>query len=308
MGTYNFQRIRHYGDRCLCAIRSNKITLELTMKKQVLKGEKMKTARMLTIPRLRSGCRAILVLAFGLMFCQARAIAAVPMGTAFTYQGQLYDANYAANGLYDFAFKVYDANVGGDKVGADVNIADKDVIDGYFTVELDFGSSVFDGNACWLEIGVRPGDLNDPNVYATLSPRQEVTPTPYAVYAAAVPPATAGGTVPKGGIIMWSGSIANIPSGWALCDGDNSTPDLRDKFIVAAKEDEGGVAKTNITGSLTQSGGDTSHDHGGATGSAGGEHLFAGGGLTGRTPSHTHSISSDEHIPPYYALAFIMKL
>ncbi|MHC4475122.1 MAG: autotransporter outer membrane beta-barrel domain-containing protein, partial [Planctomycetota bacterium] len=44
-----------------------------------------------------------------------------------------------------------------------------------------FGSSVFDGNAVWLEIGVRPGDMNDPNVYTTLSPRQEVTPVPYAL-------------------------------------------------------------------------------------------------------------------------------
>lgn len=38
-------------------------------------------------------------------------------------------------------------------------------------------SGVFDGNALWLEIGVRPGNLNDPNVYTVLSPRQEVTPT-----------------------------------------------------------------------------------------------------------------------------------
>jgi hypothetical protein len=40
---------------------------------------------------------------------------------------------------------------------------------------------VFDGNAVWLEIGVRPGELNDSNAYTTLSPRQEVTPTPYAL-------------------------------------------------------------------------------------------------------------------------------
>lgn len=60
---------------------------------------------------------------------------------------------------------------------------DLDVIDGYFTVLLDFGSGVFDGNAVWLEIDVRPGDSNDPNAYTTLSPLQEVTPTPYAMYA-----------------------------------------------------------------------------------------------------------------------------
>ena len=61
--------------------------------------------------------------------------------------------------------------------------------------------------------------------------------------------------VPTGIITMWSGTIATIPSGWYLCDGNNSTPDLRDKFIVGAKQDETSIAKTNITGSLTQTGG-----------------------------------------------------
>ena len=40
--------------------------------------------------------------------------------------------------------------------------------------------------------------------------------------------------VPVGGIIMWSGATNNIPSGWALCDGNNGTPNLQDKFIVGA--------------------------------------------------------------------------
>ncbi|HQZ60518.1 MAG TPA: hypothetical protein PLQ39_12655, partial [Acinetobacter sp.] len=44
----------------------------------------------------------------------------------------------------------------------------------------------------------------------------------------------------------------DIPSGWNLCDGTNGTPDLRDKFIVGASQDEGGIAKTNILGTLTK--------------------------------------------------------
>jgi len=55
--------------------------------------------------------------------------------------------------------------------------------------------------------------------------------------------APAGG-VPTGGIIMWSGSIANIPSGFALCDGNNGTPDLTDRFIVGA----GGSESVGDTG------------------------------------------------------------
>jgi hypothetical protein len=133
----------------------------------------MKTAKILVV----------LVPAFCFVVCPAKVSQAAPMGTAFTYQGHLYDANYAANGLYDFQFKLYDANSGGVQLGNDVNKPDFDVIDGYLTVELDFGTGVFTGDARWLEIGVRPGDLNDPNVYTSLSPRQEVTPTPYAIYA-----------------------------------------------------------------------------------------------------------------------------
>ena len=125
---------------------------------------------------------AILVLVLGLLVWLAGSASAAEMGTAITYQGRLIDANTTADGLYDFAFKLYDTNVGGSKAANDVNVADVDVIDGYFTVELDFGS-VYDGNGVWLEIGVRPGDLEDPNVYTTLSPRQRITPTPYASYA-----------------------------------------------------------------------------------------------------------------------------
>lgn len=50
--------------------------------------------------------------------------------------------------------------------------------------------------------------------------------------------------IPSGGIIDWSGSIASIPPGWALCDGNNGTPDLRDRFIVAA----GGAYSVGATG------------------------------------------------------------
>jgi hypothetical protein len=127
---------------------------------------------------------AILVLGLVLLTCLVQVSEAVEMGKAFTYQGRLIDSNSAADGLYDFQFKLFDDSndpCSGNQLGGDVDKPDVDVIDGYFTVELDFGSNVFDGNAVWLDIGVRPGDQNDPNVYTSLSPRQEVMPTPYAL-------------------------------------------------------------------------------------------------------------------------------
>jgi hypothetical protein len=106
---------------------------------------------------------------------------AAPMDTVFTYQGRLIDANKPADGLYDLQFKLYDANVAGTQKENTIDVNELNIIDGQFTVLLDFGSNVFDGNAVWLEIGVRPGSLKDPNTYTTLSPRQEITPTPYAL-------------------------------------------------------------------------------------------------------------------------------
>jgi len=105
------------------------------------------------------------------------------IGTAFTYQGRLLDADSPADGLYDLEFKLYDDPNSGTQQGSTITIGQLDIIDGYFTVELDFGSGVFNGNSRWVEIGVRPGELNDPNAYTILSPRQIITPTPYALYA-----------------------------------------------------------------------------------------------------------------------------
>jgi hypothetical protein len=124
----------------------------------------------------------ILAVASGLLVCLPKVGNSETMGTAFTYQGRLIDVDELADGLYDFQFKLYDDIAKGKQVGTDVNVVDVDVNDGYFTVRLDFGS-VFDGDKRWLEIGVRPGYLDDPNAYTTLSPRQEVTAAPYALYA-----------------------------------------------------------------------------------------------------------------------------
>ena len=121
------------------------------------------------------------ILALGLMVWSAAVSKAEPMGTAFTYQGRLMDANDAADGLYDFQFKLFDANAAGTQQGSSIDINDLDVIDSYFTVVLDFNDPcAFNGDARWLEIGVRPWDSND--VYTILSPRQKITPMPYAIH------------------------------------------------------------------------------------------------------------------------------
>lgn len=159
-------------------------------------------------------------------------------------------------------------------------------------------------------------------------------------------------SVPTGGIIMWSGSIASIPATWALCDGTSGTPDLRDRFIAGA----GGTYAPNTTGganSVTLTMGQMpSHTHTGSTDTAsltgtfesrrvlsGADLLTAATGIASSSngpdsntvepnsdtrarnritinASHSHAVTvgaagsgqSHENRPPYYALAYIMKL
>lgn len=102
-------------------------------------------------------------------------------GTAFTYQGQLKDGPGPANGSYDLTFSLFGVSSGGSAVGGPVIHLATPVTDGLFTVSLDFGTGKFTGLARWLEIGAR---TNGSGSFATLTPRQPLTPTPYATYAA----------------------------------------------------------------------------------------------------------------------------
>ena len=153
-------------------------------------------------------------------------------------------------------------------------------------------------------------------------------------------------SIPSGVIMMWSGTLANIPSGFALCDGTNGTPNLLDRFIVSVPNsgtNPGGTGGVN-TYSLSYSQ-LPSHSHtGSGTTSTDGDHnhtqaglnLVAGAGpiawynwsnpgntannvpITGNAGSHSHSYSfttsaegsgaAIDNRPLYYEVAFIMKL
>jgi hypothetical protein len=130
---------------------------------------------------MRKTLKTLFFMVWALLLIVACVSQAEPMGSAFTYQGRLMDGNSPANGLYDLQFKLYDSPSDGNQLASIIDINELDVLDGYLTVLLDFGSDVFIGNACWLEMGVRAGELNDPNAYTTLIPRQQITPTPYAL-------------------------------------------------------------------------------------------------------------------------------
>lgn len=168
------------------------------------------------------------------------------------------------------------------------------------------------------------------------------------------------GIVPAGIVAMWSGTIANIPAGWLLCNGSSSTPNLLNRFVICAGGDfavgvSGGsrnavvVAHTH-TFSATTGNQSANHSHTGTTDAAGAHthsYIYRDGNLGGNytnggpygverqratdsagnhthtfttganQQSHNHNVSgstassgvsgTDANMPPYYALAFIMK-
>src|SRR5262245_59004760 len=102
--------------------------------------------------------------------------------TQFTYQGKLSDSGSPASGNYDFQFKLFDTLTVGTGVqqGTTITLAGVAVTSGIFTTQLDFGACVscFTGAARFLEIAVKTASGSS---YTTLSPRQQLMSTPYAV-------------------------------------------------------------------------------------------------------------------------------
>lgn len=130
--------------------------------------------------------------------------------------------------------------------------------------------------------------------------------------------AVSGAGIPAGVIVMWSGTASAIPSGWALCDGTNGTPDLRDRFVVGAGSTYAVGAKGGeATHTLTV---DEMPKHGHRINSSMGTALinYSGGrfwaveemevGSLLHNTDTSGSSSPHNNMPPYYALCYIMKL
>jgi len=142
----------------------------------------------------------------------------------------------------------------------------------------------------------------------------------------AQPPAAT--PIPAGGILLWSGSIGSIPAGYVLCNGNNGTPDLRDRFIVGA----GSTYAVNATGGSADAV-VVSHTHAATVADPGHNHTFSYGPFSSAGPfqidgsptsssfvttsTQTTGISvtnanagvsgTNANLPPYYALCYIMK-
>jgi microcystin-dependent protein len=140
--------------------------------------------------------------------------------------------------------------------------------------------------------------------------------------------------IPANIVIIWSGAIVDIPEGWFLCNGQNGTPDLRNRFVVGAGsnyilDQTGGSANAiNVSHTHTAAiGSSPNHSHTFTSGQLNSDGSFIGHitdrlggfpplGTDGGNSSHSHSVmnsnstgesGTDKNLPPYYALAYIMK-
>ena len=127
--------------------------------------------------------------------------------------------------------------------------------------------------------------------------------------------------IPSGGIIIWSGASNAIPSGWVLCNGSNSTPDLRDKFVVGAGSgysvgNTGGSANAVLIGhshTYVRPNTETDDERGTPVGSSGqidrnfGTYSTSTFGVNTAGNSSTNQTGTNANLPPYYALCYIMK-
>ena len=266
-----------------------------------------------------------------MLFCVPVVDAGVPQ--MINYQGTLTDKNGTpvANGNYTMEFKIYDVASGGAALWSekwDPTTSQIAVVGGTFNAMLGFLTPIpaaFFADHPVAYLGIKVGTDSE------MLPRQQITSVGYAF--------TAGNGIPKGGIIMWSGAIDQIPAGWALCDGVERTlgdgtkvtpPNLKDRFVVGAggsyaSAATGGVNTNNISHShsvpshahhidvtFTNCVGDCTDGADDGSKSVGseshGHRLIADTQASGSGATEAGGVVSLENRPPYYAIAFIFKL
>lgn len=213
---------------------------------------------------------------------------ALSLANVFTYQGQLEQSGIPANGTCDFRFSLFNSLSGGTPISGSLVVAGVTLANGLFTVPLDFGSTPFAaGEDRWMEIEVRCP--SNQGVYTALSPRQQITATPYALF------------TPAAGSVPWAG-LQGVPGGFS--DGvDNDTTYtpgnglilLGNQFTIDTSSVQtrivGSCAEGSSVRSIDASGGvicETDNDSGGTiTG------VLADSGLVGGGSSGSVSLAID---------------
>jgi hypothetical protein len=194
---------------------------------------------------------------------------AFAQGTAFTYQGQLQNNGSPASGTYNLTFSLFDVAASGTPIAGPVTNNAVVITNGLFTALINFAPGVFSGQTNWLQIGVASNGLS---TFTNLSPRQQLTPTPYAIYAegtsnllGTLPVAQLSGTVPLAqlpaavvtnneanvtlGNVTLTGTL-NLPSAGTINAGNNSLlyADGADDFYAGPGAGSVAISASDSTG------------------------------------------------------------
>jgi len=167
-----------------------------------------------------------------------------PLGSSFTYQGELTVDNSPANGTFDLEFELYDALADGDSLSTRLIIDNVSVSDGVFSVELDFGPDPFFGEQLWIEIGVRNGTSN--GGFQGLAPRQKMTSVPFAQHAETIAANAIAGAEIANNSISASDIGSNAVGASELSNNAVDTGALQAAAVTASKLAGNAVSSVNI--------------------------------------------------------------
>jgi hypothetical protein len=276
-----------------------------------------------------------IVVALGLLTTMALQAESVPR--LINYQGKLVDAagNPLPNGDYELVFRIWDradSNEPGQRlIWGQTNLVS--AIKGLFNVILAGpGGGVIRGTVAsnlvsafteserYLGIAINRGPLGAVGSPTEMRPRNQILSGPYTLFAERAASAQLADAatrviespIPRGLIAMWSGATNGIPQGWALCDGQNGTPDLRGRFVMGISTNRtmgavgGFESHTHVASITTERPGDRDQAHPYTPNPESSYPLPLP--VTKANHLHTVTLQTSEHLPPYYALAFIMKL
>jgi len=272
------------------------------------------------------------LLLLGIIFVAQLVVAEVP--NEIRYNGKLKEYRTEVSATKNMNFKIYDQLTGGTAKWESGTKSIK-VSSGIFSTVLSPDID-WRGKDYYLEIEIDSKKLE---------PREKLTSVPYSLHSNTTEKAivksgsefsvivgedkklvvNSNGTkevigtteyfmVPKGAIIIWSGSVNDIPTGWVLCDGKNGTPDLRDRFVLGAGNTysvgtTGGEKTHTLTVDEMPSHSHTTQwtNHDGGSGSGLVDPVNPEKGSLYIPTSNVGGSKSHNNMPPYYSLCYIMK-
>ncbi len=216
------------------------------------------------------------------------------------YNGRYRQYRQDVDGTAKLQFAVYDSETGGTILWESQVINNIKVSSGIFSAS--FSPQLTDKQ--WEKDLYLQVTIDDKR----LSPREKLTYVPKSIYAC--------NGVPTGAILIWSGSVNNIPDGWALCDGTNGTPDLRDRFVLGAGLSYsvgavGGEQEHTLTIAEMPSHNHTvqfTHWKDGGGGDTVTDPINPNSGNLYIPTSYTGGNQPHNNMPPYYSLCYIMRI